>query len=174
MQEFNSIKLDSQPQPLVYTTLQSYLVRTPPFLDFLIAHAKNHDYALGIKLVRGAYVDTELAAHSRTLNGSIIPLSPEDKPPTFSSKQETDAAYDRCVSVLVGQVASESVPKVGVMFGTHNWKSCKLVLDEIVRVGLGKEVDLPISRGKKIVVSEQVAKRVCMAQLYGELLCLIF
>jgi hypothetical protein len=53
-------------------------------------------------------------------------------------------------------------PGIAVLFGTHNWKSSRLVLDEIQRVGLGRSVD------DKIVLTEQVRQRVFMAQLYGK------
>ena len=153
MQEFNS----PNSSPLVYSTIQAYLTRTPSFLNFLINHAKSNDYSLGIKLVRGAYIDAEIHAHAHPQSLSI---SPDKDPPTFPEKALTDDAYNHCVRVLVREVASN--PAIAVLFGTHNWDSSRLVLDEIVNVGLGKRVD-----NEKILLSERARKGVCMAQLYG-------
>ena len=225
MQEFNSLKGQGSSgtitststtrtsQPLVYTTLQTYLVRTPSFLDFLIKDAKDNQYSLGVKLVRGAYIDAEVDAHSHARRDRSLPrgtemsgsgsISPNEDPPTYPNKGSTDEAYDNSVRVLVGEVArdvvgddeawkvegmssSNSTPGIGVLFGTHNWKSSRLVLDEILRVGLGKEVvesnsisgseatHIEIERSrrgkvdKKIILSEEVPQRVTIAQLYGE------
>ena len=228
MQEFNSLKGQGSSgtntststtrtlQPLVYTTLQAYLVRTPSFLDFLIKDAKDNQYSLGVKLVRGAYIDAEVDAHSHAGRDRSLPrgtkmsrsgsISPDEDPPTYPNKGSTDEAYDNSVRVLVGEVARDvvgddeawkvegksSTPGIGVLFGTHNWKSSRLVLDEILRVGLGKEVvdsnsefgsdaisgsaptHIEIERSrrgkvdKKIILSEEVRQRVSIAQLYGE------
>ena len=224
MQEFNSFRLHDArslearplihdkvdptipvPQPLVYTTLQAYLVRAPAFLEFLLAHARENEYALGVKLVRGAYVDAEVAEHAHaaahsasqssspsaemvTLKGSSKSISPDQHPPTYPSKEATDAAYDACARVLVEEVARDVergpvhsgtgvVPRIAVLFGTHNWRSVRLVLDEILRLGLAEEVvDSNKVEGKKdgsnpekkLVLSEEVRQRISMAQLYGE------
>ena len=202
MQEFNSLKGQNStgtrksdaraPQPLVYATLQAYLVRAPAFLDFLIKHAKDNEYSLGVKLVRGAYIEAELDVHrNRSISKPIKSgsISPDKNPPTYPNKESTDAAYDSCVRVLVGEIASDVAgarkvegktsltPGIGVLFGTHNWKSSRLVLDEILKVGLGKEVvdsssvsAKGVEKKKKIVLSEGVRQRVCMAQLYGNFL----
>jgi proline dehydrogenase len=213
---------------LVYTTLQAYLVRAPDFLDFLITHARENEYALGVKLVRGAYIDAEVAAHARHkphaqttyISNSRSPevevvkacrtmghksISPDQRPPTYPSKEATDAAYDACVRVLVREVAKdvgrarfqppgvhekEIAPSIAVLFGTHNWRSSRLVLDEILRLGLGKEIvesgvgernevggdrskDM-MKTEKKIILNEEVRQRICMAQLYGESLVSAF
>jgi len=233
MQEFNSLEGRSNiegtaNQPLVYTTLQAYLVRTPAFLDFLTKHARDNDYSLGIKLVRGAYIDAEVLAHASKLESEVVnteaikSISPDENLPTYPNKESTDAAYDNCVRVLVAEVARDVVrariqlqsgvlgstkieeekitpsptPRIAVLFGTHNWKSSRLVLDEILRVGLGEIVDSTSRTGNepgddnsdttgietkgegrsvrekiegKIILSEEVRQRICMAQLYGKL-----
>lgn len=57
-------------------------------------------------------------------------------------------------------------PTVGVLFGTHNWTSCKLILDELVASGLAKTAD---EGGEEPVVrlGEDVTERITMGQLYG-------
>ncbi|KAF9556320.1 FAD-linked oxidoreductase [Agrocybe pediades] len=67
--------------------------------------------------------------------------------------------------------AATSVPGIGVLFGTHNWESCSLIMKELVRNGLA--VDAENNKlssgddGKAIRVDEDVVERVAIGQLYG-------
>ena len=56
-------------------------------------------------------------------------------------------------------------PRIGVLFGTHNWESCALILKELVRNGLAVE-DPAVEGG--ITVSSAAVNRVAIGQLYGE------
>jgi proline dehydrogenase len=58
-----------------------------------------------------------------------------------------------------------SSPGIGVLFGTHNWESCALILKELVRNGLAVE-DSKIEGGIK--VGNETVERVAIGQLYGE------
>jgi len=201
-------------QPLIYLTLQAYLRRAPSYLAFSLSDAKIHNYACGVKLVRGAYLEGEIEAHSS--KGSFkdagrlaesVSISPDRVPPVWSTKRETDEVYDECVRVLINEVredvercrglvaftpteASEkrwfdwfqkeetkqwkrqqqqaAVPRIAVLFGTHNWKSTRLVLDELVRNGLGEEVVHKTGEEDPVVkLDEDVVQRVTTGQLYG-------
>ncbi|EIW86232.1 FAD-linked oxidoreductase [Coniophora puteana RWD-64-598 SS2] len=122
-------------QPLVYNTYQAYLRRTPEFLRDSLARADAGGYALGVKLVRGAYHSYEVAAHNaaRVLPPSVFPssssssasvfpdsksksdsaashphsssISPDPEPPVWPTKPDTDACFDACAAVLVSRVA---------------------------------------------------------------------
>lgn len=135
-----------------------------------------------MKLVRGAYHDQELSRHTkaRELSGQ-----PQDNlPPVWSNKSETDACYNevskgvrwfsrasnrgisQCATRLIHTVgvdirSSHESPGIGVLFGTHNWQSCEIVMDCLVKEELAT-VD-----GKQIVVSDAVANRVSFGQLLG-------
>lgn len=61
---------------------------------------------------------------------------------------------------------TESPPGIGVLFGTHNWDSCALILKELVGNGLAVED----SEQAPIRVGEEAAERVAIGQLYGEFL----
>lgn len=43
-------------------TYQSYLARQPAYLAASLKHAKEHGYALGLKVVRGGYIVQEARA----------------------------------------------------------------------------------------------------------------
>ncbi|KAH9487282.1 Proline dehydrogenase 1, mitochondrial [Psilocybe cubensis] len=252
MREFNSLDKKQSGsaliQPLVYNTFQAYLRRTPQQLSLALADARAHNYALGVKLVRGAYHPHEISAHEAALefdraHGAAdssfdrvatmqrrpsLSISPDIEPPVWTEKRDTDERYNACVKVLIeaikedvtrskkrrpsnatdaqlttmGDISSNfsylrgriysivgagsspvysiskeeqrttsmnATPRIGVLFGTHNWDSCALILKELVRNGLGVEEDsgsVSESIGR-ITVQEEVVERVAIGQLYG-------
>ncbi|KAJ7599308.1 FAD-linked oxidoreductase-like protein [Mycena floridula] len=174
MRQFNQ---SNGVQPLVYGTFQAYLRRTPDHLAQSLIDARAGGYSLGVKLVRGAYHSHELAAHK---DHSDKTLSPDDLIPVWTSKTETDQCYNACAKVLVTAIRddlcknsgwsgwlgkSESNQEIGVLFGTHNWNSCNLILDELVKQGLATLTDGP--QGPLYTLDENVAERITMGQLFG-------
>ncbi|KXN86159.1 Proline dehydrogenase 1, mitochondrial [Leucoagaricus sp. SymC.cos] len=210
MREFNSLNHpQSTVQPLVYTTYQAYLRRTPSHLALSLEDARRSNYALGVKLVRGAYHPYELAAHRS--KDSSMSISPDELPPVWFRKDETDRCYNQCVKMLVNAVREDvsgsqhllpvsmsgndaeltpksdiaswtswlkgglsskdtKLPSIGILFGTHNWESAKLILAELVRNGLTEP--LPEERGPEdgevvVGIQPEVVERVAIAQLFG-------
>jgi proline dehydrogenase len=149
-----------------------YNPRTPSHLAASLADAKAHNYALGIKLVRGAYHPHELSAHAA--HGQSLSISTDAQPPVWTSKPETDECYNTCARMLVSAIKADvdsrrrwcanALPSMGVLFGTHNWDSCRLILDELVKSGLAskgpKENDL-------VILGDEVTERLTIGQLYG-------
>ncbi|KAG5651290.1 hypothetical protein H0H81_009207 [Sphagnurus paluster] len=180
-------------QPLVYGTYQAYLRRTPSHLAQALADAKQGGYSLGVKLVRGAYHSHELAAAESSGDRNVATsISPDPALPVWVVKQDTDACYDACVGVLLRAVADDlrdaspasssssfwswwsqsstaaeeaTTPGLGVLFGTHNWTSTSVILDELVRSGLTH--DDPNTTNGKVHIPDEVTTRVAMGQLYG-------
>ncbi|EJD04554.1 FAD-linked oxidoreductase [Fomitiporia mediterranea MF3/22] len=192
MREFNRLPTKSSRnqdvelvQPLVYGTFQAYLRRTPQQLEQAIQDAQEGGYALGVKLVRGAYHQLETSSHNRFRNysdsqssssSSSSSISPDELPPVWQTKAETDACFNSCARVLIKQLADDvkeknrrgmsTPPRLGLLFGTHNAGSCELVLDTLVEEGLA--VRVRGEDGNKLVrISEDVRGRVCVGQLYG-------
>ncbi|KAI6046886.1 FAD-linked oxidoreductase [Pisolithus marmoratus] len=173
--------LQTESQPLVYVTYQAYLRRqqwaehftinrTLTHLAHSIALSRKKGYALGVKLVRGAYHPYEIASHigsSRTMS-----ISTDHDPPVYTSKVETDTCYNTCISIVMRAIAddvkssSTQSPRLGVLFGTHNWQSSNLVLQELVKNGLAYE-DGGENEPRTLVVPREVAERCTFAQLYG-------
>ncbi|KAJ7596517.1 FAD-linked oxidoreductase-like protein [Mycena floridula] len=166
-------------QPLVYGTFQAYLRRTPELLAQSLIDARAGGYSLGVKLVRGAYHPHELAAHKDHSNKTLS-ISPDDFAPVWTSKTETDQCYNACAKVLVAAIRDDlsknsgwfgwlsknkSKQDIGVLFGTHNWNSCNLILDELVRQGLAALTDGP--KGPLYSLDENVTERITMGQLFG-------
>ncbi|KAE9396538.1 FAD-linked oxidoreductase [Gymnopus androsaceus JB14] len=197
MREFNKNssqgdKSSSTPavQPLIYGTFQAYLRRTPLHLAQSYRDAQENNYALGVKLVRGAYHTHEIAAYGQS---NSLSISPDSIPPVWMSKNDTDKCYDECVKMLIGWVkddvsssrptgsgwfgmssktrgAAPVQPKVGALFGTHNRSSVKLVLNELISSGLASTTALDREDGAGEAVlrlDAEVAERITFGQLFG-------
>ncbi|KAI9828528.1 MAG: hypothetical protein M1819_006584 [Sarea resinae] len=101
----------------VYGTYQAYLKSTPATLANHLAAAVEKDFTLGAKLVRGAY----LASEPRNI--------------IWSTKEETDQAYDGMIDSLIKRRygttmpsalgAGGNFPKVNLMVATHNQESVR-------------------------------------------------
>lgn len=97
---------------IFYSTYQAYLRSTPVTLARHLEVARKEGYTLGIKVVRGAYLQTE----ARDL--------------IWATKEETDACYDGVVeAVLTRQYnqmlqpegeKSTQLPPVNLIIATHN------------------------------------------------------
>ncbi|KAH0838757.1 FAD-linked oxidoreductase-like protein [Lanmaoa asiatica] len=165
-------------QPVVYVTYQAYLRRTPTHLARSLALARQNNYALGVKLVRGAYHPHELAAYSAAASSSTsgsIAISPDPYPPVHPSKSDTDVCYNECAALLVRAIVDDvklstsRTSRIGVLFGTHNWLSSELILGELVKNGLAHENAASADGNNKgtVTVPADVAERLTFGQLYG-------
>ncbi|KAF8341744.1 FAD-linked oxidoreductase [Amanita rubescens] len=111
MRKFNALDHNSGDiQPLVYGTWQAYLRRNPGFLAEALRDARKHNYALGVKLVRGASHEYEIHAHHAQATESkedTISISPDPDPPVWTTKFETDTCFNEGVRTLVRAVAAD-------------------------------------------------------------------
>ena len=123
--------------------------------------ADNGNYALGVKLVRGAYHEKEAAMSSR------FSVSLGVDPPVYLTKAETDASFDECARILVSEISKDvqqnSQPRISVLFGTHNMESCRLVLSLLEQEGLAKSDP----SHQTLCISRPTALRVAFGQLFG-------
>ncbi|KAG2069893.1 FAD-linked oxidoreductase [Suillus decipiens] len=175
-------------RPLVYVTYQAYLRRTPAHLTHSLALAHARGYALGVKLVRGAYHPYELAAHqlARSASSAVesypsnhsrsLSISPDPEPPVQPSKDATDQCYNDCATLLIDAISRDihrsgrfGAPGIGVFFGTHNWTSCEFILDELVKKGLGVGERVGVDEVQKdaVWIPLEVGERIAFGQLYG-------
>jgi proline dehydrogenase len=118
MRKYNANNTDT---PLIYNTLQSYLKDSRPKLKAMIADAQQEGWTLAIKLVRGAYIDSD----PREL--------------IHDTKEDTDASYNGIVHDLlsgspeIGFSTSSSVqgstPKIHLFLAGHNPTSVNAAID---------------------------------------------
>ena len=102
MREFNTSKA------VVYNTVQLYLVDGNHRLQQMHKLAINEGFCLGLKLVRGAYMERERKRAKRNQNPS--PICP--------SKELTDANFDTSVSYCL-----KHLNNIAVVLGSHNENS---------------------------------------------------
>jgi len=107
MRKFNTKKA------VVYNTLQLYRTNRIAYLKELLALAKNESFILGLKLVRGAYMEKERAYAAAKAIAS----------PVFDTKLETDKNYNEALKICI-----EQIDKVSICAGTHNQESTELLI----------------------------------------------
>ncbi len=94
--------------------VQAYQKRAVYVIDWLIALAKHYQCCIPVRLVKGAYWDTEIKLSQ--MNGF-------ENYPVFTRKNNTDISYAACVKKMLG--AQE---QIFPQFATHNAYSVALVL----------------------------------------------
>ncbi len=117
MLEFN------QSYPCFYTTIQMYLKNKEEQLQDFVDRAKNNKVYLGVKLVRGAYMEKERNRAEEL--GYESPVQP--------NKKATDEAYDRAVDIIF-----DHVDHVAACIGTHNQGSTELAMARIQQLNIKK------------------------------------
>ncbi|GAA3869359.1 bifunctional proline dehydrogenase/L-glutamate gamma-semialdehyde dehydrogenase PutA [Celeribacter arenosi] len=95
--------------------VQAYGKRAGKVIDWLYALARNHDRKIMVRLVKGAYWDTEIKrAQVEGLSGY----------PVFTRKSATDVAYVCCAKKLL-----EMSDRIYPQFATHNAHSVAAILE---------------------------------------------
>jgi len=113
MQKYNKSK------PIVFNTLQMYRWDRLDFLKKLHEKAKAEGFHIGMKLVRGAYMEKE---NERAIEKGY-------PSPICYSKEATDENYDAAVKYMVDN-------KMAVFAGTHNELSTYFLMDLMEEKGI--------------------------------------
>jgi len=98
---------------IVYSTLQTYRWDRLDYLKKIHAKAKTHNFKLGFKVVRGAYMEKE-RQRAKDLGY---------KSPICETKALTDALFDATVTYIFSNLKS-----IHVFIGTHNEESTHLAI----------------------------------------------
>ncbi len=115
MMKYNTVS------PMVYNTLQMYRWDRIEYLKNAWSHADRHGYKMGMKIVRGAYMEKE---RDRALqHGYTDPIQP--------SKEATDHDYNQALSFIL-----DHIDTISVVAGTHNEESSQLLVDLMSERGL--------------------------------------
>ena len=99
MQKYNTQK------PIIFNTLQMYRWDRLDYLKKLHKQAIEHNFHIGMKIVRGAYMEKE---NARALEKGY-------PTPICESKEATDINYDAAVSYMM-----ENIDRMAIFAGTHN------------------------------------------------------
>ena len=117
MQKYNKQKA------IVYNTLQMYRWDRLDYLKKLHEQAKTESFYIGMKLVRGAYMEKE---NKRAEEKGY-------KSPICESKQATDDNFDAAVSYMINHI-----DKMAIFAGTHNELSSYTLMGKMQEKGISK------------------------------------
>jgi len=107
------MKKYNQKEAWVFTTLQMYRKDRLSYLEKLIRKCKKENFKLGIKLVRGAYLEAEnLRAQKMNYTSPIC-----------VNKSETDKNFDAAISIIL-----KNLKKILLFTGTHNERSINSII----------------------------------------------
>jgi proline dehydrogenase len=106
---------------IVFNTLQMYRWDRLDYLKKLHELAKEEGFLIGMKLVRGAYMEKE---NARAIEKGY-------PSPICASKEETDANYDAAVDYMI-----EHLDKMSIYLGTHNEESTYNLIDHMKSKGI--------------------------------------
>ena len=118
MLQFNKEK------PVVYNTLQMYRRDRLDYLKYLYDQAQKDKIKIGIKFVRGAYMEKERERAKKL--GYPDPIHP--------TKQDTDRAYNAALEFSV-----DHIDTIAVFNATHNEYSSYLMTELMDKKGLAKD-----------------------------------
>jgi proline dehydrogenase len=135
MQKYNKLK------PIVYNTLQMYRWDRLDYLKKLHSKAKVAGFYIGMKLVRGAYMEKE--------NERAIEMGYST--PICASKEATDENYDAAVKYMVDYIDTMSIFE-----GTHNESSTKFLMNLMEEKGI-KATDNRIWFGQLYGMSDNIS-----------------
>ncbi|NCT95457.1 MAG: proline dehydrogenase [Chitinophagaceae bacterium] len=102
------MELFNKEKVVVYNTIQLYRHDRLHFLQMSHQIARQQGFLLGVKLVRGAYMEKE--RERARINGYASPIQPD--------KAATDKDYDHAVRYCV-----EHLDKIGLIIASHNEQS---------------------------------------------------
>lgn len=128
-------------QAIVFNTIQAYRWDRLGYLKRLHQKAKNKGFKIGVKLVRGAYMEKERERASKK----------GYKDPICVNKNATDILYNDILKYIL-----ENLNDMDLFAGTHNEKSSYLLMDMIEKNGLS-ENDKKVWFGQLYGMSDHIS-----------------
>ncbi|MQP24158.1 proline dehydrogenase [Flavobacterium sp. LMO8] len=126
---------------IVFNTLQMYRWDRLDYLKSLHEQAKSEGFYIGMKLVRGAYMEKE---NDRAAERGL-------KSPICVSKEATDINYDAAVLYMI-----ENIDKMAIFAGTHNEESSYKLMQLMAEKGIDKN-DKRIFFGQLLGMSDNIS-----------------
>ncbi|MBC7920979.1 MAG: proline dehydrogenase family protein [Ferruginibacter sp.] len=111
-------------ETFVFNTFQMYRRASLDNLKEAVGRAETNGYFLGVKLVRGAYMEKE--SRRAAQRGYADPIQPD--------KEAADRDFDRAAGWCLA-----ARPRVALCLGTHNENSCLLLIEEMRRRGIAPD-----------------------------------
>ncbi|MBI2272053.1 MAG: proline dehydrogenase family protein [Bacteroidetes bacterium] len=118
------MEMNNGKSAIVLTTLQMYRWDRIAYLQKLIEKAKSNKFSIGIKLVRGAYMEKENLRATKM--GYKSPIQP--------SKEKTDSDFDKAVDICL-----ENIDIITLCAGTHNEASAIHLIKKMAELNLAND-----------------------------------
>ena len=134
------MELYNKEKAIVFNTLQMYRHDRMDYLKALHDKAKEKGFHIGMKIVRGAYIEKERERAEEKGYPS----------PICKDKNATDENYDTAIKYLMEH------PKMALFAGTHNEESSYLVMDLAKKYGI-KENDNRLWFGQLFGMSDHIS-----------------
>ncbi|MCM4166223.1 hypothetical protein KCTC52924_03147 [Arenibacter antarcticus] len=106
---------------IVFNTLQTYRWDRLDYLKKLHEDAKRENFVIGMKVVRGAYMEKENDRAAE--NEYPTPICP--------SKKATDENFDKVVAYML-----DNIDEISLFSGTHNENSCYQLMEQMDTKGI--------------------------------------
>ena len=137
----NMMRKYNKEKAIVFNTLQMYRWDRLDYLKSLHEQAKSEGFYIGMKLVRGAYMEKE---NERATERGL-------KSPICVSKEATDINYDTAVLYMI-----ENIDKMAFFAGTHNEKSSYKLMQLMAEKVIAKN-DNRIFFGQLLGMSDNIS-----------------
>jgi proline dehydrogenase len=131
----------NQQKAIVFNTLQMYRWDRLAYLKQLHEQAKTEGFHIGMKLVRGAYMEKE---NARATEKGL-------KSPICISKEATDINYDAAVLYMI-----DHLEQMAIFAGTHNEESSYKLMQLLDEKGISKD-DKRIFFGQLLGMSDNIS-----------------
>jgi proline dehydrogenase len=131
----------NQQKAIVFNTLQMYRWDRLDYLKQLHEQSKTEGFHIGMKLVRGAYMEKE---NARAAEKGL-------KSPICISKEATDINYDAAVLYMV-----DHLEQMAIFAGTHNEESSYKLMQLLDEKGISKD-DKRIFFGQLLGMSDNIS-----------------
>ena len=128
-------------EAIVFNTLQMYRWDRMDYLKKLHQRSLKEGYKLGIKVVRGAYLEKE--NERAVANNYPTPICP--------TKEATDENFDACNAYIL-----ENIDTISLFSGTHNEESCYKLMKLMEDKGIDK-ADHRIGFGQLYGMSDHIS-----------------
>ena len=115
------MKTYNKDQVLIYNTLQAYRWDRMDYIKDLLEQSKYDGFKVGIKLVRGAYMEKE---RLRAKNYGYVS-------PICETKQATDHNFNNILTYMIGELEH-----ISIFLGTHNEESSYLLIEQMEQKGI--------------------------------------
>ena len=109
--------------PIVYNTLQLYRWDRLDYLKALHERAQNDGFSIGVKIVRGAYMEKERERAEEKGYAS----------PICATKEATDVNFDETLEYIL-----RNLNVISLFIGTHNEQSCYLAINLMKELNIDK------------------------------------